>query len=141
MTIIKNNKGFTLIEILVVIALIALLMVMGLISLNSARGRARDAQRMHNAKQMANAFAMEATSDENAVLECGLGSCGAGDDLSLCTGPGTADFTAYPTGEYTLRIGNTVTTGYVEFILEQGINGMSPGTYLMDYEGIIYGPI
>lgn len=42
----KNTKGFTLVEILVVIAIIGLLVTFSSIALNSSRVRARDAQRV-----------------------------------------------------------------------------------------------
>lgn len=56
------QRAFTLIELLVVISIISLLSSIVLASLNSARARARDAQRMSTIKELQNALALY---DEN----------------------------------------------------------------------------
>ncbi len=48
----SKQRGFTLVELLVVIAIIGLLSTIGVVSLNSARAKARDAKRLSDIRQM-----------------------------------------------------------------------------------------
>ena len=52
----KNNKGFTLVEILVVIAVIALVGVFAALAVSSARSNQRDATRLSNVRQTQSAL-------------------------------------------------------------------------------------
>ena len=59
----NNRKGFTLIELLVVITIIGLLATIVLVSLNTARSKARDARRLADLRQVA--LALEFYYDDN----------------------------------------------------------------------------
>lgn len=72
----RNNKGFTLIELLVVIAIIGMLSSVVLASLNSARAKARDARRIADMKQIANAI--ELYMSDNARYPAGIAACTGG---------------------------------------------------------------
>ena len=61
----KKSKGFTLIELLVVIAIIGILATIVLVSLNSARQKARDVRRIGDLRQVA--LALEMSYDDNAT--------------------------------------------------------------------------
>jgi len=62
-----KRKGFTLIELLVVIAIIGLLSTLAVVSLNSARGKARDAQRVSDIKQISTALEIFNASEDTYV--------------------------------------------------------------------------
>jgi type II secretion system protein G len=59
----KKSKGFTLIELLVVIAIIGILATIVLVSLNTARSKARDTRRVGDIRQVA--LALEMYNDAN----------------------------------------------------------------------------
>ncbi len=61
----KGEKGFTLIELLVVIAIIGILATIVLVSLNSARSKARDSRRVSDLRQIA--LALELYYDDNSA--------------------------------------------------------------------------
>jgi len=81
----KNKKGFTLIELLVVIAIIGLLSTMAVVSLNSARGKARDAQRLSDVKQLSTVIEMAAASTGNYDI-FGADTCEEAGDLTTACG-------------------------------------------------------
>lgn len=52
----KNKKGFTLVELLVVVAIIALVATFAAVAVNSARSKQRDASRLSNIRQLQSAL-------------------------------------------------------------------------------------
>ncbi|MCX6785798.1 MAG: type II secretion system protein [Candidatus Komeilibacteria bacterium] len=128
----RNKKGFTLIELLVVIAIIGLLSTLAVVSLNSARGKARDASRVSAVKQMADILEMEATEGTGTAA---LATCTAADALtSTCTGPGqVSQFSAslatcgYSISQSSGAAAATVGNYEICFYLEQGVGGLSAG--------------
>jgi general secretion pathway protein G len=67
---ISKNKGFTLVELLVVVSIISLLSSIVLASLNSARAKGRDARRNEDLISIRNALALYA-SDNNGNFPSG----------------------------------------------------------------------
>ena len=101
----KNQKGFTLIELLVVIAIIGVLSTIVLVSLNTARQKARDVRRVSDMRQVALGLEMYYDSNTDtgypgtvaveswAVMDTALE--GGGFITSVPTEPGTNDAYQY----------------------------------------------
>ncbi len=56
MSMLEKKKGFTLIEILIVVAIIAIIGTLAVLAVNSARSKQRDATRLSNVRQMQSAL-------------------------------------------------------------------------------------
>lgn len=86
-----KRKGFTLIELLVVIAIIGLLSTLSVVSLNSARGKARDAARKSDMNAISTAlelYNVEVGNYPEVAATCSaniLALNAAGDSL-ICSG-------------------------------------------------------
>ena len=79
----KKSKGFTLIELLVVIAIIGILATIVLVSLNTARQKARDTKRLGDLRQVA--LALEMYYDDNTKYPGGSEASGCNDWATMKT--------------------------------------------------------
>ncbi|MBU1292205.1 type II secretion system GspH family protein, partial [Patescibacteria group bacterium] len=93
----NNKKGFTLIELLVVIAIIGLLASIVLVSLNSARAKARDARRKADLNQIRLALEMYYDSYNRYPQ---AGSCGYGTNCYVYSTAGSSWIPALVSGGY-----------------------------------------
>ncbi len=143
-----NQKGFTLVELLVVIAIIAILSTLAVVALNSARQKSRDAKRVSDIKQVQTALELY-FGDQNAYPTAATAvTLGDATHLTLSSTNGfaaTAAGTTYmgnvpsnpsPNGasySYTSADGSTYT---ITFVLEGNTGGLSSGTRTASPSGI-----
>ncbi|MBL7053465.1 MAG: type II secretion system protein [Candidatus Portnoybacteria bacterium] len=80
----NKQKGFSLIELLIVVAIMGILAAVVLGSLGTAREKARDARRIQDVKDMAKLLVIESDSGNAALVTCTVANALA----STCTGPG-----------------------------------------------------
>jgi prepilin-type N-terminal cleavage/methylation domain-containing protein len=86
----KNfTKGFTLIELLVVIAIIGILASIVLVSLNSARGKGRDANRVASLQEIAKAIQVNDSDPAPVITGCAAGN------ITSCTTTSTTTLNTY----------------------------------------------
>jgi len=83
----RDKKGFTLIELLVVIAIIGLLSTLAVVSLNSARQKARDAKRVGDIKQIQTALELYFSDKNEYPIDDGSDGYNLGKDVT-CLGSG-----------------------------------------------------
>lgn len=144
-----NKKGFTLIELIVVIAIIGLLSTLAVVALGSARQKARDSKRLSDLKQLQTALELYYT-DVNAypagnavTLGTGNAAClnGSGFAATGCATPYMGQVPQDPQastgGTYVYTVGNNTYT--VAGHLEGDVNGLN-GDILLTPAGIAKAP-
>ncbi len=128
-----SKRGFTLIELLVVIAIIGILASIVLTSLNSARGKGRDARRVSEVQEMIKAINLAdldsnvptslgcAATTANLITACTMfpGYTDPGGFTSLCSpgpipAPHTCQYTVFSPSGATITTQNFKICAYIE---------------------------
>lgn len=106
-----TNKGFTLIEILVVIGIIAVLATIVIIAINPARqfAQARNTQRTSNVETILNAIGQN-TADNKGILNCPTGTITAS-STNIGTDTGLINLTCLVPGYIPTQIPMDPTNG------------------------------
>jgi prepilin-type N-terminal cleavage/methylation domain-containing protein len=134
------QKGFTLIELLVVIAIIGLLSSVVLLSLNSAREKARNARRVADARQIVGALELYYDSQTSSTYPVTAANVKTDLVSYLATWPtyptpaggtcGATDYVYTPTGS---PVGSDYT---LTFCLSQQTGGFTIGTHTASKSGL-----
>ena len=142
----KNKKGFTLIELLVVVAIMGLLAALAIISLNTARAKARDARRVADIKQIHTAIELYYT-DQNqypaditpSVIEGKCLNAGGFVDPGNCTTPVYMNLVpsnpaprvdgTCSDSSYTYTAGTNNTTYQIRWCLGSSLGGIDAGPH------------
>jgi prepilin-type N-terminal cleavage/methylation domain-containing protein len=118
MTKSKFKKGFTLLELLVVISILALLMAMGLVAFSTAQQRGRDSKRRGDIKATQNAFEQYFVVNGSEYAACNTMAASQMSEGELPTDP-------KPSQSYTCTVDTVANTYCVCAQLEQSNAGNS----------------
>ncbi|MEZ7820853.1 MAG: type II secretion system protein [Patescibacteria group bacterium] len=148
----KNKKGFTIIELLIVIAIIGLLATISIVALNGARQKGRDAKRVGDIRQIQTALELYFNDQNSYPLVAASTELGRGNAAKLCDTGFVATATActrtymgiVPTNptpggsEYTYTsIGTGTSTSYtLRFTLEDSTGAYPAGIHTASQDGI-----
>ena len=132
----KIKKGFTLLELLVVISIIGILVALGAVAFTSAQQKGRDARRMGDLKSIQNA--QEQYYAENTEY------INIGDGGNVCSGAIGNIMETIPTDpkggtyNYGCRITSNLDGYCIEVELEQAGGGNCDGCWCDDVTGLCY---
>ncbi|MDP3900527.1 MAG: prepilin-type N-terminal cleavage/methylation domain-containing protein [bacterium] len=156
--IFKNKSGFTLVELLVVVAIIGMLSSLATVSLNSARTKARDSKRFADVRQLQLAVELCFQEGGSYPLLGAMGTlpldyeCGPLETLpalSSFLGIQPLDPSTYQPYSYcsldesNIAAGCTDSAGtsyQIEFTLEDGSGTLPAGTHCVIPAGVLVGP-
>jgi type II secretion system protein G len=139
----RDKKGFTLIELLVVIAIIGILATIVLVSLNTARQKARDVRRIADMRQIA--LALEMYYDDNPLGYPGgtnLANCIASEWTTM---EGVIEGGGYMTSVPSDPGGGSVVYGYdmwnngAEYVLRADLEQLTNTALNTDVDGVAGG--
>lgn len=97
---VKLKRGFTLLELLVVISIIGILVALGAVAFSTAQRKGRDAKRRGDMKAVQNAFEQYYAQNSGYIANCSTMWTGSQSTGSLPTDP-------QPTRSYTLSCPST----------------------------------
>ncbi len=97
---VPKTSGFTLLEIIIVMAIIGLLTTLGLASYQSTNKRARDGKRQADLEQMRTALEIARSDSEANTYPATLGELQTGGYLTVPTDPRKFVYVYVPAGDY-----------------------------------------
>ncbi len=133
---IRDSKGFTLVELLVVISIIGILATVALVSLNSARIKARDAKRVADIRQIALALEFCYNETQKYIPSASFPAAGA-----PMTCGGNTYITAMPAdpkgGNYDYRV--NIEADPQKYVLRAALELLTNPALVSSIHGIVLG--
>lgn len=136
----RHKKGFTLIELLVVIAIIGILATIVLVSLNTARQKARDTRRIGDLRQIA--LALEMYYDDNSMTGYpGDAEAATCDDWAAMVTAiqGGGYMTTVPTDPGGGSVPYAYNTDLVRYVLRAQLEQATNAAFATDVDGTVLG--
>jgi len=129
----KNKNGFTLVELIVVIAIIGIISTLVVVNFNSSRIRSRDAQRVNNIHEMQTALELYYNRYKNYPTAITAGQTFSSNGIiyidPVPTNPSPRNDGSCPNSDYTYAQSNTFQSYVITFCLGVGAADLSSGTH------------